>query len=159
MKSISSTIFGLAMAMALWPASPTFAGETKTMSQNKKETVLVIGAHTDPTKYANKAQKLLTSYGHDAIPINPNFKEVLGKTAYTSVSEWAKATGKHADTVTMYVRAQHSTPMTAELVALKPRRVIFNPNTENPVLKAALEKAGIETVENCTLVMLDHDLF
>ena len=130
-----------------------------TTNSKKSETVLVLGAHTDATKYANRAQKLLTAYGHTAVPINPNFSEVLGRTAYPSVAAWSKATGQKADTVTLYLRAAHSTKLIDELVALKPRRVIFNPNTENHELKKALQKAGIETLEHCTLVMLDHNQF
>jgi uncharacterized protein len=128
-------------------------------SKTTKEIVLVIGAHTDPTKFANRAQKLLESYGHIAIPINPNYKEVLGKRSYSSVSEWSKESGLRADTVTLYMRAEHSSKIIDELVALKPRRVIFNPNTENPQLKKALNDAGVETIENCTLVMLEHHIF
>lgn len=138
--------------------SVTGFGETP-MKTKKKETVLVLGAHTDPTKFANRAQKLLESYGHTAVPINPNFKEVLGKTAFPTVEVWSKSTGLKADTVTLYLRAEHTSKLIDQLVKLKPRRVIFNPNTENPALKQALVKAGIESVENCTLVMLDHGTF
>ena len=45
------------------------------------------------------------------------------------------------------------------LITLKPRRVIFNPGTKNPELKKILKKKGIETVEDCALIMLNSRSF
>ncbi|MFN9960216.1 MAG: CoA-binding protein, partial [bacterium] len=41
-----------------------------------------------------------------------------------------------------------------EILALHPRRIIFNPGTENPELEKLAASKGIEAVEACTLVML-----
>jgi hypothetical protein len=40
------------------------------------------------------------------------------------------------------------------IIDLKPRRIIFNPGTENPILNSLATEKGIETIEACTLVML-----
>jgi hypothetical protein len=45
------------------------------------------------------------------------------------------------------------------LRSINPRRVIFNPGTENPELERALEKSGIQTEEACTLVLLHTGQF
>jgi hypothetical protein len=37
---------------------------------------------------------------------------------------------------------------------LAPRRIIFNPGTENPVLASMATEKGMEAIEECTLVML-----
>jgi hypothetical protein len=37
---------------------------------------------------------------------------------------------------------------------MKPKRIIFNPGAENRAFGEKLEKAGVEVVEACTLVML-----
>lgn len=58
------------------------------------------------------------------------------------------------DTVTLYVNPAISAPLEADLIALRPRRVIFNPGTESDALMEALKKRGIEVEEACTLVML-----
>ncbi len=63
------------------------------------------------------------------------------------------------DTVTMYVGAAISAGLQDKLVALKPRRVIFNPGAENAVLSEALQKAGIACEEACTLVLLNTGQF
>jgi hypothetical protein len=62
--------------------------------------------------------------------------------------------GKKIDTVTMYVNAALSTKYLQDLIDLKPRRVIFNPGSENPSLEKALVAKGILVEEACTLVLL-----
>jgi hypothetical protein len=39
-------------------------------------------------------------------------------------------------------------------MSLKPKRIIFNPGTENPELQRMAIQAGIKPIEACTLVML-----
>jgi hypothetical protein len=45
------------------------------------------------------------------------------------------------------------------LKTIKPRRVIFNPGTENPRLARSLRADGIEVEEACTLVLLQTGQF
>jgi uncharacterized protein len=45
------------------------------------------------------------------------------------------------------------------ILGLKPKRVIFNPGTENPILAARLHEAGVEVIPACTLVMLSADVY
>ena len=45
------------------------------------------------------------------------------------------------------------------ILNLKPRRVIFNPGSENYALVTKLKEAGIEVVQACTLVMLRTEQF
>lgn len=114
------------------------------------ETVAVLGASPKPERYSNQAIRLLREYGHTVIPVNPAQKEIEGLPVAASVD----ALPRSVDTVTMYVSPAHSAPLLPGLLALKPRRVIFNPGAENPALQRELEKAGIEVEEACTLVLL-----
>ncbi len=63
------------------------------------------------------------------------------------------------DTLTLYVGPARLEPQIAELLALAPGRVIFNPGTESKAFQAALDEAGIEWLEACTLVMLRTNQF
>ena len=63
------------------------------------------------------------------------------------------------DTVTMYVGAAISAGLQDRLIALKPKRVIFNPGAENALLAEALQKAGIACEDACTLVLLNTGQF
>lgn len=58
------------------------------------------------------------------------------------------------DTVTLYVGPQNQAAWQEYILSLKPKRVIFNPGTENNTLEKTLSDNGIETIQACTLVLL-----
>lgn len=120
-----------------------------------KETVVIVGASDKPDRYSNKAQKLLTRHGHTAIPVHPTLTTIEGVKVYPTLA----AIQQSVDTVTMYVGPERSAPLTPALIALKPKRVIFNPGSESPELQTALNQAGIMTEEACTLVLLNTNQF
>jgi predicted CoA-binding protein len=115
------------------------------------EVVAVIGASNDPSRYAFKAMEMLREYGHRAIPVHPREKQVLGVKVVHQLTELV---GQKIDTVTVYVNSAISDKYQADLLALQPRRVIFNPGAENPALAKALDAQGIAVENACTLVML-----
>ena len=115
------------------------------------EVVAVIGVSNDPSRYAYKAMEMLEEYGHKPIPVHPREESVLGKQVIHKLGELA---GQKIDTVTVYVNPAISGKYEADLLAVKPTRVIFNPGAENPRLAGALTKAGIEVENACTLVLL-----
>jgi|ERR1044071_2918346 predicted CoA-binding protein len=121
------------------------------MSQpHSGETVAILGASPKPDRYAYLALQLLREYGHRPLPVNPAFKEILGEKCYPTITE---APGP-IDTVTLYLGQARSNPLIDEIIDARPRRIIMNPGAENSSLTAKAEKAGIEVIEGCTLVML-----
>lgn len=114
------------------------------------ETVVVLGASPKPERYSNQAIRLLTQHGHRVIPVNPAQETIEG----LAVAKHMGAIGEHIDTVTMYVSPEHSKSLASDIIALKPKRVIFNPGTESTALENELEAAGIDTEQACTLVLL-----
>ncbi|RYD86492.1 MAG: CoA-binding protein, partial [Sphingobacteriales bacterium] len=58
------------------------------------------------------------------------------------------------DTVTLYLNPQNQKPYYDYILGLHPKRIIFNPGTENDELVDKAEQQGIESVMGCTLVML-----
>ncbi len=117
--------------------------------------VLLIGASDKPDRFAYKAQRLLIQHGHKVFPIHPRLKTIEGVSVYASMLE----VPEEIDTVTLYIGPDRSTPLEKDLLALKPRRVIFNPGTENPALMATLRLQGVLCLEACTLVLLHSDQF
>ena len=117
------------------------------------EVVAVLGASSDPNRYSYKAVELLKHYGHTALPIHPRETEVLGLKVFPDLQEIIKK-GIKVDTLTMYVNPALSAKVQADILALKPQRVIFNPGTENPELERALRAEGIKVEEACTLMLL-----
>ena len=122
------------------------------------EVVAVLGASSDSSRYAYKAMQMLAEYGHKAIPVHPREEEVLGKRVIPNLEELAKS-GEKVDTITVYVNSAISEKFENEFLAVKPKRVIFNPGAESPKLEAALKSAGIEVENACTLVLLRTDQF
>lgn len=114
------------------------------------EKVAILGASDNPDRYSYKAFHLLREYGHEPVPITPKFEEFEGVKAYREI----KDVKGPIDTLTMYVGAKISSGLIPDILALKPKRVIFNPGSENPELAEALSRAGIAHEEACTLVLL-----
>lgn len=112
--------------------------------------VLIIGASDKPERYAYKAMKMLENAGHDVILMHNKLTDIEGRTVVSGFSEIAGA----VDTVTLYVNEGVSAGYLHGLLALKPRRVIFNPGAESDILFSRLRYAGILCVNACTLVLL-----
>ena len=115
----------------------------------------MLGASPKPERYAYKAMELLQEYGHRTLPINPSFTEIRGERCYPKMAD---APGP-IDTVTLYLGAARSQPLTDEIIEARPRRIIMNPGAENEALAARAREAGIAVVEDCTLVMLRSGTF
>jgi predicted CoA-binding protein len=117
--------------------------------------VAVIGASDNPEKYSYMAVDLLRQKGHKVFPVHPKIKEIQGIPVYASIKDIPEP----VHTVSLYISEQVSSGMADELVSVKPKRMIFNPGAENPALNAKASKAGIETINACTLVMLKTNQF
>jgi len=120
-----------------------------------KERVAVLGASARPEKYSYMAVQLLAKCGHTPLPVHPSGKEVSGVPTAKNLADLEKP----IDTLTLYVGPDNSNKLIADIVAVRPRRIIMNPGAENPALKSEAERAGIEVVEGCTLVMLKTGTF
>jgi predicted CoA-binding protein len=115
------------------------------------EVVAVLGASSDPSRYAYKAMELLLEYGHRPLPVHPREEEVLGQRVTHKLDELA---GQNIDTVTVYVNPAISDKFEGDFLRVHPKRVIFNPGAENPRLAHILAQNGIKVENACTLVLL-----
>ncbi|HEY3406516.1 MAG TPA: CoA-binding protein [Ohtaekwangia sp.] len=116
---------------------------------NKK--TVIIGATTNPARYAYLAAQNLTAYKHEMVPVAIHSGEVFGKTI---LDLRTKPKIEGVDTVTLYIGPQRQTEWYDYILSLKPKRIIFNPGTENDEFEKMAEEKGIEAIEACTLVML-----
>ena len=119
-----------------------------------EKTTLVIGASENPERYSYKAIKMLRSHGHPVVAVGPR----EGKVADVDFNLEIPA-DLSPDTVTLYVNQNIQKEYYDKVLALKPRRVIFNPGTENDEFESLVHKNGIEPVEACTLVLLSTGQF
>ena len=110
---------------------------------------LIIGASPNPSRYANLAAHRLTAAGHPIVNIGIRKGEVAGVPI-----ERADRVHDGIDTITLYVGPQLQPLYYDYILQTKPKRIIFNPGTENEELKQLAIAHGIEVVEACTLVLL-----
>lgn len=110
---------------------------------------LIIGATPNSGRYAYLAAQMLTAKGHDIV--NVGIKK--GMVAGVEI-EKPGAIHKDIDTVTLYIGPHLQDQYYNYILETKPKRVVFNPGTENPELEALLESNGIAPLEACTLVLL-----
>ncbi|MFZ4797159.1 MAG: CoA-binding protein [Bacteroidia bacterium] len=115
---------------------------------------LVVGASPNSDRYAFKATEMLNEYNHKVYA----FGLKMGKINNTEIQTiWPES--NDFDTVTLYVGPQNQGDYMDKIIALKPKRVIFNPGTENKEFEELLTKNNIEPIEACTLVMLRTNQF
>lgn len=110
---------------------------------------LIVGATTNPARYAYKAAEMLTESSHPIVPIGIKKGVVFGEKIQNN---WEQIQG--IDTVTLYVGPANQLEYMDAIIAIQPKRVIFNPGTENPDFYAKLESNGIDYEVACTLVLL-----
>ena len=114
-----------------------------------KKKTLIIGATPNPSRYAYKAAHKLVQSGHPIINVGVKKGEVANH-----LIEKPDMTHSDIDTITLYVNPTNQKDLYQYILDTKPKRIIFNPGTENPELEAKAEQEGIETLEACTLVLL-----
>lgn len=115
---------------------------------------LVLGSSVDPSRYSHQAVSRLVQHGHEVIAVGREPGQILSVKIQTGMPP---VEGVH--TVTLYLNPVNQRPLHDYILSLKPRRIIFNPGTENPELKSLAEAAGIETLASCTLVMLSTGVY
>lgn len=114
---------------------------------NKK--TLVIGASLKPSRYSNMAINKLVAHKHEVVAIGLREGAVAGVSIDTDLVPYASI-----DTVTLYLNPSRQESYFNYILNLNPKRVIFNPGTENPEFYKLLEKNNIDVEVACTLVLL-----
>ena len=112
---------------------------------------IIIGSTPKPYKYAYQAAQMLDERDFEFIPIGIQEGQVLGREIQNLYN---KPVIVDVDTITLYINPTRQKEWYDYLLSLKPKRIIFNPGTENQELKNLAEKEGIKCLEACTLVML-----
>ena len=113
-----------------------------------KKTV-VIGASPNPDRYSYKAILALVEHGHPTFAVG--LKEGTVSGIHISTQPYFES---EIDTVSLYVGPENQVKWQDTILKLRPRRVIFNPGTENPSFEQLLKNEGIEVERACTLVLL-----
>ncbi|MBI1184563.1 CoA-binding protein [bacterium] len=109
---------------------------------------LVLGASEKPTRFSHKAALRLLENGEEILLLGKKPGEIAGKPIETT---WPK---DNLHTITLYLNPMHQKQYYRQIIDSQPKRVIFNPGTENQELEAQLKAKDIYFEHACTLVLL-----
>ena len=115
---------------------------------------LVIGASTKPERYSYQAIERLKAKDYPVVALGLKAGEIHGETIHITKEIWTDI-----DTVSLYVGPAHQDNYIDYIIGLNPRRVLFNPGTENPDFYRILKSNHISYFEACTLVLLSTNQY
>ena len=95
---------------------------------------LVFGASLKPDRYSNLAVRRLNSQGIETEAFGLVSGEIDGVEIKTSPNSF-----EDIHTVSLYMKPKRQREFYQDIIDLKPKRVIFNPGTENPELYQILK--------------------
>lgn len=99
---------------------------------------------------------MLTEKGHKVIPVGRR----KGTSAGIEIENNPEVLlDQPVDTITLYINPMIQEDYKDLVMKVHPKRVIFNPGTENPEWAKELEQKGIVAEVACTLVLLTTNQF
>ena len=119
---------------------------------NKK--TIVIGASDNPERYAYKAVKLLTAYHQEVVALGIKQGQIDEVPIQTD-----RPIMNDIHTITLYLNPERQEDWYSYILSVHPRRIVFNPGTENEKLASLAQAHGIATEEACTLVLLNTNQY
>lgn len=123
------------------------------MTKENFKTV-VLGASPNPGRYSYLATTLLQKNGIETIPVGLRDGEINGLKIHSD-----RPTVEDVHTITLYVGPQHQPVYNDYILSLKPKRIIYNPGTENKELMDLAAAQGIHNEVACTLVLLNLGIY
>lgn len=117
--------------------------------ETRKGRTLVLGASTNPERYSHMAVLMLRRQGLDVVAVGPKPGRIGDVEIVTEIPDDVSV-----DTITLYLNPTHQAAYADRLLGLQPRRIIFNPGTENPELEGLAAQKGVQAQRACTLVLL-----
>lgn len=126
------------------------------MPATVKTKILILGASDNPARFSYIAANALANKGYDIVPIGLRSGVVAGKPI---LDIRTRPRIDHVDTITLYMNPGNQSAYLEYILGMDPRRIIFNPGTENSVLIDMAEKQKVEVIVDCTLVMLRSGYF
>ena len=118
------------------------------MNRSIKKT-LVIGGSVNPVRFSNRAIRQLLAYNLPVVAAGLRAGDVEGVKIQTDFPAF-----ENIHTVTLYVGPKNQPHYYDYIISIKPKRIIFNPGTENDEFMDIAAKNNIEVVQNCTLIMI-----
>ena len=113
-----------------------------------KQTVAVIGASADRSKYSNKAVRAYQRKGWDVYPVNPRGGQIEGVNAYASV----KDIPVKIDRVTLYLPPSLGFKALPDIASVRPDEFFVNPGAESDELVIEAKRLGLNPILACSII-------
>jgi uncharacterized protein len=118
------------------------------------KTTLVLGASPKPERFSHIAIKKLVASAFPVVAVGLREGEIAGVRIQ---KQFPDVSGIH--TVSLYIGLKNQSAYYESIIKINPKRVIFNPGTENADFENILRNKGIQVVHGCTLIMLDNGTY
>ena len=117
------------------------------------ETVAIIGASNDRSKYGNKAVRAYRRAGYEVYPIHPRERWIEGVRAYPDL---ASVPGP-VDRVALYVPSRIGVTLLEQIAACHPKEFFVNPGSESHELLEKAGQLGLEPIQACAILTIGED--
>ncbi|MFC2104591.1 CoA-binding protein [Bacteroidota bacterium] len=115
---------------------------------------LVLGASPNPIRFSHKAVKSLVRHGHEVVPLGIREGDIMWQKIIIG-----KPKLNDIDTITLYLNPENQKEYYDYIIEISPKRIIFNPGSENQELIELAMKNDIEVSIACTLIMLNSNKY
>tara|TARA_R110000868_G_scaffold51182_1_gene162603 strand:- start:637 stop:1011 length:375 start_codon:yes stop_codon:yes gene_type:complete len=116
---------------------------------DKMQKTLVLGASLKPDRYSNLVVRRLLEKAITTELFGFKNGVIYGLQIKTNFDDF-----QNIHTVTLYLNPKRQVEYYQAIINLKPKRVIFNPGTENPEFYKLLKNEDVDVEIACTLVLL-----
>ena len=113
-----------------------------------KQTVAVLGASNDPSKYSNKAVRAYLSKGWDVYPVNPKGGQIEGLDVYARIEDIPVP----IDRVTQYLPPTVGVAVLEGVAKANPKEYFVNPGAESDELVAKAKELGLSPMLACSII-------
>ncbi len=116
------------------------------------ETIAVLGASADRSKYGNKCVRAYASAGWRVFPVNLRETEIEGLPAYSDLEAVAEKIGGRIHRISVYLPPETTRGLLAELAAAGAEECFFNPGSADPETLQEATRIGIVARDACSIV-------
>ncbi len=119
-----------------------------------QDRIVILGASENQEKASYVATKLLYNRGYDIYALN----EQKGNIGHIKIHDFSEILTE-ADTITVFFSPLKQKSYYAFILALRPKRIVFNPETDNPELEELARQHHIKVVKGCTIALLINGMW
>jgi len=114
-------------------------------------TIAVVGLSDDPQRTSNQVGGYLQGVGYRILPVNPNYKTVLGEKCFGSLSDLKE----RPDLVLVFRRSEYTPEIAEQAVAAGAKGLWLQSGIRNPQARNIAEDSGLDYIED-RCMMVEH---